>query len=81
MNSYKVRFRFYDLMPEIIYIQAKNYRDAFEKAHKFITPYDNVQFIEPERVSKAYMEKVGATYAPAGYRVRRNRNGAEYPAW
>ena len=70
MNSYKITYRFYCDAPVRIFLPAKNYRDAFDKAHKHITPFDGCQFIEPERVSKAYMEKIGAKYVAENWKVR-----------
>ena len=70
MNSYRITYRFYDGMPVRIFLPAKNYRDAFDKAHKYITPYDGCQFIEPERVTKEYMRKKNVTYVPDNWKVR-----------
>ena len=70
MNSYRITYRFYDDIPVRIFLPAKNYRDAFDRAHKYITPDDGCQFIEPERVSKAYMDKIGAKYVADGWKVR-----------
>ena len=70
MNSYRITYRFYYGIPVIAYLEAKNYRDAFDKAHRHITPYDGCQFIEPERVTKEYMRKKNVTYVPDNWKVR-----------
>lgn len=72
MNSYKVTFRFYDISPRTAYIMAENQRDAFSKAHAFITPDDDCCEIIPERVRKADVPE----YTP----VRRIRNPYERKA-
>ena len=72
MNSYKVTFRFYDISPRVAYIMAENQRDAFSKAHAFITPEDDCCEIIPERVRKADVPE----YTP----VRRIRNPYERKA-
>ena len=41
MNSYKITFRYYDKMPDTIYLPAQNEREAFSNAHRFITPDSN----------------------------------------
>lgn len=68
MNSYKIKFRFYDIMPLTAYIKAENKRDAFEKAHAFITPDDNCCEIIAERIRNADVP----AYTPEG-RIRKDR--------
>lgn len=73
MNSYRITYRFYDISPIRIFLPAKNYRDAFSKAHTHLTPEDNCQFIEPDRVTKAYMDKIGAKYVDDSWKVSDER--------
>lgn len=41
------------------FIHARNEMDAFDKAHHFMNPEMNVQFIIPRRIKKADAEKRG----------------------
>jgi len=65
MNSYRITFRFYDISPRYAYIMAENQRDAFSKAHAFISPEDDCCEIIPQRVKKADVPE----YTPVG-RIR-----------
>ena len=78
MNSYEVKFRYYDRMPEKIYMQGKNYAEVFSDAHKYITPNDNCCEIVVTRVSKAFMEQNGLTYAMQNWRVEVNYLSKDY---
>ena len=78
MNSYKVTFRYYDRIPETIYLPAKDRGVAFSDAHKYITPNDNCCEIIVARVSKAYMEQNSVTYAMQNWRVEVNYLSKDY---
>ena len=69
MNSYRVKYRFYDLMPVVIYLPGKNHFDVMDNARSRMTPYDNVCEIVPERVNKAYMQKKNVQYADDNWKV------------
>jgi hypothetical protein len=56
---YKITLRLYSGMRETHYIEASNYRDAFDKAHRFSNPiamsgHDGVQFIDVLRLTRSY---------------------------
>lgn len=79
MNSYEITFRYYDKMPDRIFLQAKNSTEAFSDAHRFITPDSNCCEIIPKRVSKAYMIERHAKYAMENWRVNVNWLSKDYP--
>ena len=78
MNSYEITFRYYDKMPDKIYLPAKNHAEAFSNAHRFINPYSNCCEIIPKRVSKAYMVERKAKYAMENWRVDINYLSKDY---
>ena len=75
MNSYKVTFYFYDICPRTAYLEAKNTQDAWDKAHKFITPDDDCNMIVPVRIRKADVPE----YTPVG-RIREDRTDWNHKA-
>ena len=55
---YRVTLLYYSGKVEWKYIHAQNHADAFSKAHRFCNPFDphdGVQFIEPKKLTKAYV--------------------------
>lgn len=53
---YLIELVFYSGKLEHHFIHAENYRDAFDKAHKFCNPFnphDGVQFINVKKLTKA----------------------------
>lgn len=82
MNSYKVTLRYYSGWYKHIYLPAQNQAEAFDKAHGFITQYDGVCEIIPEKISKKYMAEHGLEYSNED-KLReqaRNRNAQGYKA-
>ena len=65
---YQITLRMYDFTREVHYIHASNYRDAFDKAHRFANPiamsgkYGGVQFIDVQKMTKAYCADHGITF-------------------
>ena len=56
---YRITLRLYSGMRETHYLKASNYRDAFDKAHRFANPiamsgHDGVQFIDVQKLTKQY---------------------------
>ena len=61
---YRVTLRMYSGLTERHYIEASNYRDAFDKAHRFANPIaysgkyhgptDGVQFIDVQKLTRSY---------------------------
>ena len=56
--AYRIVLKYYSGKREEHYIHADDRIDAFEKAHRFCNPFDphdGVQFIEPTKLTKAYV--------------------------
>ena len=56
---YRITLHLYSGRRESHYIEASNYRDAFDKAHRFANPIamsgrDGVQFINVQRLTRQY---------------------------
>lgn len=56
---YRITLRLYSGLTERHYIEASNYRDAFDKAHRFANPIamsrrDGVQFIDVDKLTRSY---------------------------
>ena len=65
---YRITLRMYNGMTERHHIEASNYRDAFDKAHRFANPiaysgkYGGVQFIDVQKLTKAYCADHGIKF-------------------
>lgn len=64
---YRITLRLYSGLTERHYIEASNYRDAFDKAHRFAIPIamsgrDGVQFIDVQKLTKAYCADHGIKF-------------------
>ena len=56
---YRITLRMYSGLTERHYIEASNYADAFDKAHRFANPIaysgrDGVQFIDVDKLTRSY---------------------------
>lgn len=54
---YKITLLMYSGKRETHYIMANNYRDAFDKGHRFCNPFnphDGCQFINVDKLTKQY---------------------------
>ncbi len=78
MNSYEIKFRYYDRIPETIYLPAKTYAQAFSDAHHFINMYSNCCEIVVNRISKTEMQKRNAQYATQNWRVEVSHLSKDY---
>ena len=78
MNSYEIKLRFYDRMPETFYILANNQSEAFSDAHRFINMYSNCREIVVNRISKAEMQKRGVKHTMENWRVDVSYLSKEY---
>lgn len=60
---YRITLYMYSGLSEKHHIKASNYRDAFDKAHRFANPiamsgrYGGVQFIDVKKLTKQYCEE------------------------
>ena len=65
---YRITLLMYNGMRETHYIKASNYRDAFDKGHRFANPiafsgkYGGVQFINVDKLTKAYCADHNITF-------------------
>ena len=69
---YRITLRMYSGLTERHHIMASNYRDAFDKAHRFADPIacngkyhghtDGVQFIDVQKLTKAYCTEHGIKF-------------------
>lgn len=64
---YRIALMLYSGRIEHHYIEAANYRDAFDKAHRFANPIamsgrDGVQFIDVRKLTRAYCIEHGVAF-------------------
>jgi len=65
---YRITLRMYNGYVERHYIEALNYRDAFDKGHRFANPiaysgkYGGVQFIDVQKLTRQYVKDNGITF-------------------
>lgn len=65
---YRITLVMYNGMTERHYIEASNYRDAFDKAHRFANPiaysgkYGGCQFINVDKLTRAYCSDHGIKF-------------------
>lgn len=64
---YRITLLLYSGKRIVKHIKAANQRDAFDKAHRFANPIaasgrDGVQFINTEKLTKAYCEQRGIVF-------------------
>lgn len=69
---YRITLRMYSGLTEHHYIEASNYGDAFDKAHRFANPIaysgkyhghtDGVQFIDVDKLTRTYCAERGIQF-------------------
>ena len=68
MAPYRINLFYYSGKIEHHYIMAQNYRDAFDKGHKFCDPeypHDGVYCIDPHRLTKKFIAEHNITIEEA----------------
>ena len=77
MNSYKITIKHYSGKYDYYYIKAENKNAAWDKAHKFICPYDGVQEIVADRIKASEVREYTDEKAAEKAAWRRDANGVK----